>query len=386
MKPHETHLLLIPGPTPVPPPVARALTRPMLGHRAPEMCELYGSVEARMKQVFRTEGDILLFACSGTGGMEASISNTCSPGDSVLVISVGVFGDRYAKIARAYGMDVDVVSFAAGQAADPDVVAGHLAKAGKTYRAVTITHNETSTAVTNDTEALAKVAREHGALVLVDCISGMLCTEFAADAWGCDVVIAGSQKAFMMPPGMAFVSLSERAKAAVAESTSPRFYFDMRAMLKSAADKQTAYTPAVGLFFAADAALDLIMAEGVDAMIARHKRLGEGVRAAIKGMGLSLFADEAHASNALTSILPPEGLAADGIRKHLSSRYDIILSGGQADLKGKIFRIAHMGATTEKELFGALCALELSLLEMGHACEPGSAAKAAASVWARPGA
>jgi aspartate aminotransferase-like enzyme len=278
-------------------------------------------------------------------------------------------------------MDVDVLAFEWGRAADLAAVAEKLRTSGKQYKAVTVTHNETSTAVTNETKAIAALVREHGALLIVDCISGMLCTDFETDAWGCDVVVAGSQKAFMLPPGLAFVSVSERAKEAMVQSKCPKFYFDLAAMLESGTKRQTAYTPAVGLFFGLETAMELILKEGVDAVIARHKRLAEGVRAGVKATGLKFFMDEAHASNALTAILPPDGVDADKLRSLLSRKHSIVLSGGQGKLKGQIFRISHMGAVSERELLGALCALEMGLREMGYACDVGAAAHAAANVW-----
>ncbi len=380
MKDLEQHLLLIPGPTPVPPPVARELSRPMIAHRAPEMVELYHRVVERLQYVFQTRADLFVLASSGTGGMEAAIANTLSPGDAVLCISVGVFGDRFAKIAQAFGMDVDVLAFEWGQAADPSAIEQKL-KSGKQYKAVTLTHNETSTAITNDTASIAPMVREHGALFLVDCISGMLCTDFRTDEWDCDVVVAASQKAFMLPPGLCFVSVSPRAWEAVERAKSPRFYFDFRAMREPAKKGQTAYTPAVGLFFGADAALGMILREGAEQVIARHARLAAGVRAGVKALGLKLFSDEAHASNGVTAIVPPAGIDADSLRALLSQRYSVVLSGGQGKLKGQIFRIAHMGAVSEKDLLGALGTLELALSEMGHRAEPGASVAAAVRAW-----
>lgn len=354
----------------------------MISHRGAEFASLIERCTRGLQAIFKTSQPVITFAASGTGGMEAAVVNTLSPGDRVLSVSVGVFGDRFGRICRNFGLEVDELRFEWGEPADPDALADRLAgDGGRRYAAVTLTHNETSTAITNDTATLAKIVRDYGALALVDAVSGMLATEFRFDEWDVDAAVAGSQKAFMLPPGLCFVALGPRGWEAAEKSALPKFYWDLRAMKASLEKGQTAYTPAVGMMFGLDAALELILEEGVDQTVERHRRLAEGVRGAVEALGLKLFSARSHASNAVTAILPPPSVAADDIRKHISSRYGVVFSGGQAKLRGQIFRIAHMGAVAEKDMMAALGALEMTLAELGAPVELGSGVRAAQSLW-----
>lgn len=380
----ETDLLLIPGPTPVPPPIARVLSQPMISHRGKEFAAVLDAVTDGLRTVFGTAGDVIVLAASGTGGMEAAIANVLSPGSRLLSVEIGVFGRRFRDIAMRYGCHVTPLEFPWGKAADPQVLAEALAEADPPYRAVTITQNETSTGVANPIKDLLAVVAQHGCLSIVDSISGLLAMPFEMDAWGADVVVGGSQKAFAIPPGLAFVAMSERAWEAVETAKSPKYYFDLAAMRASARQGQTAYTPAVGLMRALEVALDLLLRDGVEALIARHAVTAEATRAGIAAMGLKLFSDPEHASNAVTAILPPDGLSADAIRSDLSRRFRVILSGGQKDLKGRIFRIAHLGPIEPYQILGALAALEVVLLDQGHTVfTPGAGVAAAAEVFRR---
>ncbi len=379
----ENQLLLIPGPTPVPPEVQRALARPMIAHRGTEFPEVFKKVCRQLQECFKTKNEIIIFAATGTGAMESAVVNTLSPGDHVLCVSIGKFGERWIELCRKFGVEVDTLEYEWGEPARPEDVAQRLAEKGEGYyRAVLFTHNETSTGLTNDSAAIARAAREHGALTIVDCISGILATPCPVDEWELDVVVAGSQKAFMIPPGLAFVSVSERAWEACANSRLPKYYWDWQAMRASAAKGETAYTPAVGLILGLEAALELILAEGVDNVIERHRRLAEGVRAAVSALGLSLLGPESHASNAVTAIRGPEGINPDELRKLASARYGVIFSGGQGKLKGKIFRISHMGAIGERELLSAIAVIEMCLKQLGYAVELGRGVAAAEALWA----
>ncbi len=365
MNSFETDLLLIPGPTPVPPPVARALSEPMISHRGGEFKEMFGRTLGALQSAFKTRNDIVLLTASGTGGMEAALANTLSPGDRVLCLENGKFGERFAEIGERYGLEVVKHAVEWGRGLHPEGLAKVFAEADKPFKAMTLIHNETSAGVTNPTKDLVRVAREHGALTIVDCISGLLCTEFAMDEWGVDIAVSGSQKALAIPPGLAFVAMSERAWAMTETSALPRYYFDLPAMRKDGGKGQTSYTPAVTLIRGLDVSLAIQLADGPDPVIARHKLYADAVRAGVRAMGLPLFAEEGFESNGVTAIAAPEGLDPEKVRGELKRRFDIVLSGGQSRLKGKIFRISHMGAVPPYQLLGALAALEVVLRDQG---------------------
>lgn len=370
----EDSLLLVPGPTPVPGRILRAQARAMMNHRAPAFRSLLRSVTEGLKPCFGTSTEPLLLTASGTGGLEAAIVNFLSPGDKVLAVVTGQFGKRFADIAQTYGALVDRLEVEWGTAADPAAVAAAL----DGHKAVLSTLNETSTGVVNDVRAITRVAREAGALSLVDAISGLLATPFAVDEWDIDVAVAGSQKAFMIPPGLCFVTVSERAWAASATATMPRFYFDLAAAKKYLATGENPWTPAVSLVYALFEALEMIVEEeGVAAMIARHAKLRDGVRAGLRGLGLRLLADDAVASPAVTGVLPPEGVDADKLRSHLRDVYNMSLSGGQGSLKGRIFRVGHLGYVQPSTVLQGLGLLGQALADKGHVADVPAAVAAA---------
>jgi len=348
--------LRIPGPTPLPPEVREALSRQMIGHRSKACCDIVAEVTAGLKEMFGTTRDLFILTSSGTGAMEAAVVNFLSPGDEVLVMAAGKFGERFGHIARAYGANVTQIDIPYGQAIPPERVAEELA-VNPRFKAVFVTHNETSTGVTNALDAIGKVVRNHSALLIVDSISGAGALPLKMDDWGLDVVVSGSQKGWMIPPGLAFIAASERAWAAHAGATMPRFYFDLTAARKSAAKNTTPFTPAVGLLFGLQEALRLMREEGFENIIERHRRLGQYTREGVKTLGLRLFADEAHASNTVTAVLSPEGVNAEDIRARLLNDYDILLAGGQGELKGRIFRIGHLGWVHKREIDELLSAL-----------------------------
>jgi len=341
--------LRIPGPTPCPPEVLEAIGRQMINHRGKEFAEIIHSVTAKLKELFQTKNDVFLLTGSGTGGMEAAIVNTLSPGDKVLCASNGVFGDRFADIAECYGAEVSRLSFEFGKAVDPEAVRQSL-KADAGINAVLVTHNETSTAVTNDLKSISAIAREFDKLILVDAISGLGSIDLPVDAWQCDVVVTGSQKGWMVPPGLAMVSVSEKAWQAHAKANMPRFYWDF-AKAKSYLEKgQTPWTPSVSVFFGFAVALDMMLAEGLPNVFARHARVADLARSGVKSLGLSLFPDEKYASNTITAVKASETLDVAKLLQILRDEHDVVLAGGQASLAGKIFRIGHLGWVTENDI------------------------------------
>jgi aspartate aminotransferase-like enzyme len=356
--------LRIPGPTPCPPEVLKAMARQMINHRGAEYHELIKDVTEKMKQVFQTKNDLYLLTGSGTGGLEAAIVNMLSPKDKVLSVSIGVFGDRWATIAKTFGAEVVSLKFEWGKAADPAAVKKAI-KDNPDVKAVLVTHNETSTGVTNDLGAIAKVVKEAGKLLLVDAISSMSSIDLPVDKWGCDVVVTGSQKGWMVPPGMAMVSVSEMAWKAFEQAKMPRFYWDF-GKAKSYLEKgENPWTPAISVVYAFSVALDMIMKEGVQSVFARHARIGQMTREGIKAMGLPLFADPKYASNTVTAVSIPAGLDGKKFRQILQSEYGIIIVGGQQTLDGKIMRVGHMGLVTEKDIKDLLAAMKATLPKAG---------------------
>ena len=356
--------LRIPGPTPCPEDVLQAQTRQMINHRGPEFARMLERVTASLKTLFQTKGDVFVLTGSGTGGMEAAIVNTLSPGDTVLSVSIGVFGERFAGIARTFGAEIIPLSFEWGRAADPDAVKKAL-DANPAVKAVLVTHNETSTGVTNDLEALAKVIKGAGKLLLVDAISSLGSIDLPVDRWGCDVVVTGSQKGWMTPPGLAMVAVSPEAWKAHAEAKMPRFYWDFSRARSYLERGQTPWTPAVSTFYALDRALQDLVKEGLEAIVARHARIARFTRDGIKGLGLELFADERYASNTVTAVRAPGGDNANDLRKLLLNEYGIVLGGGQQRLDGKIFRIGHLGLCSEDDIRSVLDALREALPRVG---------------------
>ncbi len=356
--------LRIPGPTPLPDEILQTMTRQMINHRGPQFAEMIHKVTDILKTMFQTKGDVFLLTCSGTGGMEAAIVNTLSPGDKVLAAANGAFGDRFADIAETFGAQVERLNFEWGTAVNPQEVRRALSQdAG--IKAVLVTHNETSTGVTSDLEAISAVVREYEKLLIVDAISGLGSIDLPTDKWGCDVVITGSQKGWMAPPGLAMVSVSERAWQAQAQAKMPKYYWDF-AKAKSFLEKgQTPWTPAVSSFYALDAALELFQREGLKNIIARHARVAIRARDGVKSLGLSLFPDDSCASNTITAVKVPEGLDSKKLLKILREEYDTVLAGGQQRLDGKIFRIGHLGYVNEGDIDAVMEALKAALPQAG---------------------
>jgi aspartate aminotransferase-like enzyme len=359
--------LRIPGPTPIPDEILNVLSRQMINHRGPEFAELIRRMTDILKEIFQTKGDVLILTGSGTGGMEAAIVNTLSPGDKVLVVSNGFFGERFADIAEIYGAQVERLRFEWGSAADPEAVRQALAK-DPGVKAVLVTHNETSTGVTNDLAAISNVVKEFEKLLLVDAISGLGAIDLPADAWGCDVVITASQKGWMVPPGLAMVSVSEKAWQAQAEARMPKYYWDFAKAKQFLDEKgQTPWTPAISMFFALAAALELFQQEGLQNILARHERVGSKAREVVKSLGLSLFPQDRCASNTVTAVKASEGLDVKKLLGILREEHDVVLSGGQQRLEGKIFRIGHLGYVSEEDMEAVGQALRIALPKAGFA-------------------
>ena len=356
--------LRIPGPIPVPDDILSAAAEPMINHRGPEFEEILYRTTDGLKQVFETEGDVFIITGSGTAAMEAAVVNTLSPGDPVLCATVGEFGNRFGEIAAAYGAEVTTLSFPYGSAVDVDALRRSLAESD--YRAVLVTHNETSTGVTIDLEAVAGVIRsESDALVLVDGISSVCSIPLRTDAWGCDVVATASQKGWMLPPGLSFISFGARAWEAQASAKMPRFYLDLAAYRRYFQIGQPPYTPSVSLMFALDAALERILSEGMGSIFERHASIGRMTRAGIKDLGLSLFCDERVASDTVTAVSAPDGVDCGRLLGLMRTEHGVVLAGGQGSLSGSIFRVGHMGMCTAEEIQEVLDSLAVVLPQVG---------------------
>lgn len=356
--------LRIPGPTPCPDYVLEAMSRQMINHRGPEFRDLNFRVTENLKKVFQTSNDVLTLTGSGTGAMEAAVVNVLSPGDQVLSVSVGVFGDRFAQIAEAFGASVTRISFTWGTAADPDAIRDSL-KANPNVKAVLLTHNETSTGVTNDMQAISRVVKDAGKLLIVDAISSLSSLPFLTDKWGCDVVISGSQKGYMVPPGLAFASVSAEAWDAFKEAKMPRFYWDFGKAKSYLERGQNPWTPAVSVFYGLDVALEEMMKEGMDNIYERHARIAQSTRDGIKALGLNLFAQESCASNTVTAVSMPEGIDGRDLTKQVQADHDVVLAGGQASLEGKIIRVGHLGYMTDEDVAQAVVAIGKVLPKLG---------------------
>ncbi|HLG60941.1 MAG TPA: alanine--glyoxylate aminotransferase family protein [Ktedonosporobacter sp.] len=359
--------LRIPGPTAIPPQIAAVLSRPMINHRGPEFGELVKRVTANLQFFFQTSQPVLGFPTAGSGAMEAAIVNCFSPGDEVLVVSIGVFGNRLAKISELFGLRVRHLEVPWGQAADPEAVADQLEKLPQ-VRGVLVTHNETSTGVTNDLCSLARVIRRtrSDVLIIVDAISSLACIDLCMDAWDLDVVLTASQKGWMVPPGLAMIGVSQRAWQAHAKATLPRFYWDFSATLRWLEKGQTPWTPPITVYFGLDVALEMMRAEGREAIFARHRRIGDLVRERVSALGLQLFADPAHASNTVTAIKVPADIDAKLLLKALREREGVVIAGGQERLDGQVIRIGHLGYVQEQDIITCMEALERQLLTIGY--------------------
>ena len=358
--------LRIPGPTPVPSEVLKEMARPMINHRGPEFAAILQRVTARLQYFFQTASPVLTYPASGTGGQEAAVANLFSPGDHVVAITIGVFGNRFATVAERFGLQVTRIEFPWGEAADPGIVEERL-KSLAPYRAVLLTHNETSTGVTNDVRTLATIIRRLNpeALIAIDAVSSLGCVPLEMDPWDLDVVFTGSQKGWMTPPGLMMIAAGPRAWEANKTAKLPRFYFDWELSRKSLEKWQHPTTPPLSLFYALDLSLEMMLAEGREAIFERHQRIGDYVRWRVKEMGLRLLADHQYASNTVTAALTPEGIDTRKLLNTLRQQDHIVFGGGQQHLDGKIFRVGHLGFFEEVDLVEAMDKMEMRLQEFG---------------------
>jgi aspartate aminotransferase-like enzyme len=375
-------MLMIPGPTPVPEQVLLAMAKHPMGHRSGEFSAIMAEVTENLKWLHQTQNDVVILATSGTGAMEAGIINFLSQGDKVLVGNNGKFGERWGKVARAYGLDVQEITAEWGKPLDPAAFKAALdADSAKQIKAVIITHSETSTGVLNDLEAINQAVKAHGeALIMVDAVTSLGACTVPVDAWGLDVVASGSQKGYMIPPGLAFVSVSEKAWKAYETATLPKFYLDLGPYRKTAAKNSTPFTPPVNLFFGLQTALTMMQKEGLEAIFARHDRHRRATRAAMKALNLPLFGADDCASPAITAVMPQQ-VEAEQIRSVMKKQFDIALAGGQDHLKGKIFRIGHLGFVCDRDILTAIAALEGTLNHLGYGqATTGAGVKAASEI------
>lgn len=375
------------GPTPLPPAVSQVMAEPILYHRAPAFVEVYARVLGRLGQVFQTSNQVLCFAASGSGAMESAVANLIAPGDAAVVAPCGKFGERWSELCDAYGAETTNVAFEWGEKVDPQRLDEAISGLAAKPRAVFVTQSETSTGVVNDIRALNDVARAHDAVLCVDAVSGLGCVDLPQDEWGVDVVVAGSQKSLMCPPGLAFASVSERALALAAEKAGGRYYFDWAKTARGQGQEppNSTFTPAVTLFMGLEVALEMILSEGLESVFARHAALARAARAGIEAIGLERFGPDDPDANAVTVAKVPDPVDGAKVQKLMRDRYGVTALGGQGHLKGKIVRIAHCGYFGGFDIVIALTALEMALTDLGLELEPGSGAGAAQRVFAESG-
>ena len=369
--------LMIPGPTPVPESVMLEIAKHPIGHRSSEFSSILKEVYENLKYVFQTKNDVFMITSSGTGAMCAALENLVNEGDKVLCLSLGNFGNRWAKIAESRGADVEKIEVEAGQVIDPEVLKKRLAEdTNKEIKIVTLTHSETSTGAANDVKTLCSIIREHGAISVVDGVTSVCAMPVKPDEWGIDVLVSGSQKGFMIPPGLAFLVANERAWKVYEQCKHPSFYFDWAAHKKAVEGDTTPFTPAVNLIVGLNTALKMIKEEGIENMNARHKRHCMALRNALRAINLELLVkDDNDASHSITSILPPEGISVPDIRSTMKNDFDIVVANGQAKLKDKIFRMGTLGFVCDRDLIAAIGALEATLYKLGHKFELGNGVK-----------
>jgi len=374
----EKRYLFTPGPTPVPPEVLAASAEPMVHHRGPDFRDIYARTLSRLKDVYRTDSDVLLFTASGTGAMESAVANLTEAGQRVAVVSHGSFGERWVAIGERYGLDVQAIRYEWGESPDPAEVGAAVRDSGAEI--VFCQQSDTSTGVVSDVRGIREAVGD--VTLVVDAISSLGAVPLETDAWGIDVVISGSQKALMSPPGLAMASVPEHV---LAKAKPPRtFYFDWRANKKAQDVLDAAFTPAVSIIRSLDVALGLILDDGLDAAFERHVRLGRAARAGVKAMGLELFSPDDDGAAVVTAIRAPEGIDSDELLLHLRDRHGVTLAPGQAHLKGKIFRIGHIGWFDVFDIATALAAIELSLTELGAEIERGVAVSRAFEAFESP--
>jgi aspartate aminotransferase-like enzyme len=378
-------IILAPGPTPIPPEVLLAQAGPLVYHRGPGFGSMLREVTEQLQVLYKTSSDVVIVTSSGTGGLESAIANCFSPGDEVLVPLAGFFAERFAKIARVYGLNVRTVGYEWGRTVKADDIARALAE--HPVKAVLLTHSETSTGVVHDIESIARAAKDAGALVLVDAVSSLGAVPFDMDGWGIDVAVSGSQKALSGSPGLAFVAISDAAWEAQKIATNPRFYFDW-AIYKTfyaLPDPENPWTPAISVVQGLHKALELYFQDGPEAAFARHALLSRAIKEGVRALGLDLFGEDLERAWTVTAIRAPEGIDADTICARIRADHAIVLAPGQGPLKGKVFRIGHLGYYDRLDMIRGLAALEMTLDALGHPVKRGAAVAAAEDVFMQAG-
>lgn len=376
----KKYQLMAPGPTPIPSEVLLAMARPIIHHRTPEYEALFVEVRAGLARLFQTRQDVIPLACSGTGAMEAAVVNTLSAGDTVAVIRAGKFADRWSQLAKAYGLTAIDLTAPFGETVPAERVAETLRAHGD-VKAVLTQHSETSTGVLHDVRAYAEVTRGTDALLIVDAVSSLGIADLPMDAWGIDVVVSGSQKGLMLPPGLGFCALGERAWARARTSTLPKYYFNLTEEAKSVRKNEARFTPAVSLVVGLRTVLKMIEAEGLANVFKRHDRLARATRAGVEALGLALLA-RATPSPAITAVVSPKGIDSEKILAAYSTSHNITIAGGQGEMKGQIFRLGHMGYAAEFDTISALAALEQVLADLGVPVDFGASVAAAQKIFA----
>lgn len=373
--------LLTPGPTPLPPEVSEAMARPIIHHRTPQFQAILKEAAEGLKYVFQTHNDVFMLTSSGTGAMEASVINLLSPGDTAITVEGGKFGERWTELCKAYGIIPEIVNVEWGKAVEPAEIEKRL-KANPKIKAVFTTLCETSTGVVNDIAAIGRIVKNTGAVLVVDAISGLGAIDIKTDDWSCDVVVSGSQKGLMLPPGLGFISVSQKAWKLAEESKCPKYYFSMKKAKKASDATDTPFTPAITLIIALCEALKIIREDGLEKIFARHKKMADATRQAVKALGLELLSPTA-ASDVVTAARVPAGIDGGKLVKTMRDIHGITIAGGQGDLKGKLIRIAHMGFIEESDIIAGIACLEKVLTQMGYKFELGSGIKAAEEIFLR---
>jgi aspartate aminotransferase-like enzyme len=371
--------LLTPGPTPLPPQVMEAMSRQIIHHRTPQFQAILKEATEGLKYVFQTKNDVFILTSSGTGAMEAAVINTLSPQDTALVVQAGKFGERWTEICKSYGINAEVLDVEWGKAVNPAELEKRL-KANPKIKAVFTTLCETSTGVVTDIASCGRLIKDTQAILVVDAISGLGAIDLKTDDWFCDIVVSGSQKGLMLPPGLGFLSLGPKAAKLVESSKSPRYYFDLKKAKKAFDKNDTPFTPAITLVIALNEALKMIKQDGLEVVFARHKKLADATRAAVKALGLELFAP-LDGSDVVTAVKVPAGLDGEKLVKTMRDTYGVTIAGGQAELKGKIFRFAHMGFIEEFDIISGISCLEKVLAQMGYKFQMGTGVKAAEEIF-----
>lgn len=371
--------LLTPGPTPLPPEICQAMARPIIHHRTPQFQAILKEAGEGLKYVFQTVNDVFILTSSGTGAMEAAVANLLSPQDTAITIQAGKFGERWTEICKAYAVNTEIIDVEWGKAVSVQEIEKKL-KANPKIKAVFATLCETSTGVTHDIKAIAEAVKDSGAVLVVDAISGLGAIDLKTDAWGVDVCVSGSQKGLMLPPGLAFISLSKKAWAKVSDSRCPKYYFDLKAAKKALDSTDTPYTPAISLVIALNEALKIMRQDTLENIFARHKKMADATRQAMKALGLELFAPTA-ASDVVTAVKVPSGVDGEKMVKTMRDTYGVTIAGGQAELKGKVFRFAHMGYIEEFDIIAGIACLEKVLAQMGYKFNLGAGVSAAEKIF-----